>query len=182
MSDDVSIPKQRGRPPVLRECATCRVMKPSGDFVTREAASCRECRRTGVVDPNPGFIPAHLRYQVPTGARRTELAADALGLQALNAMIATITKGFARCACCYAAIHVRDVPEAGRPFCAVCAFQVEACGRCETHHSALFIPALEGNVVPHVPREIHALFESPVSSRRDDDALASRDAASITDR
>lgn len=151
--------KRVGRPTKLRECMTCHEMKGARDFPSKDASDCRACRRL-LLSPIPGVSGY---FQTPT--RRSEMAQNAIAesLQFVTSLQLAIklAQTLPRCVCCYEAQHVREVH--GVRACAVCAVQIEAAGRCETHRSAQIVPELTSCVVPHVPREVHALFEPQVS-------------------
>lgn len=158
--DDVQMERGRGRPPKMRTCESCSTERMARDFPHGEATSCKHCRKMGI-----GIIAQNIRFLMPGYTRAQELLQDVEGAATLQSVIASIIGGFSRCGCCFTGEHMRDV--AGQSFCAVCATQISACGRCETHKSRVFFPTLTSNTVPHVPIEIWQLFEAPDLRRRE---------------
>lgn len=161
MDDESDKPKRGpGRPPKLKECPACHELRKTVDFGSSRL--CRACRAIGA--PDPAYVPPERRFEVPSATRGEELLSESTGFISMQRVIAQVCAGFARCACCLTAEHVRQIGD--RHFCALCAVTVETCGRCVEHHSVVFFEELVGGPEPYVPPDVRALFDAPDVLRR----------------
>ena len=165
------------RPPVLRECPACHQQRRASEFGSKLARRCVHCRRGKIGVPKPTLaatealvepdveVPAPPKPpRGPPGPTQYDLdrvsgirdASSLFDSQRVSAETALLLLGsFAFCQCCRAPHATKSV--GGYTLCVVCAYQVERCGRCDTHKSAVLIPELASNEVPLVPDEISQL-------------------------
>lgn len=115
-----------------------------------------------------------------TSMREREFIAeirDAVMLFDSAAFVASIAPKMNQCRCCFkreldssiSGLPTIMHPILGVDFCILCAFQVSACGRCETHKSPVFFEALSSTVVPMVPQHVLDRMNPPASRSADEE-------------
>lgn len=155
-----------GRPVKLRECTACLQKKPARAFGNKTMTRCAECR--GQLGRPIAQARDPVDFIDPGFERRQRAVEEIVALYDTLPLVLSLAPPVVRCTCCWS---FDEAAEMGRPsimrqingqlFCCVCAYQISACGRCETHKSRLFIPELISNVVPMVPQEILNLKDPP---------------------
>lgn len=170
--------RKRGRPAVLRQCASCQQNKPSMAYRTPRHDVCIACQ-SGVrpsTQADPGLrsdraYMDHVRAQapIPLHAPIQAVMTDVILMEATKKFLTTVVAPLQRCECCWETRHVR-VEQYGGAFslCARCEFQVQARGCCRLHNGRMLYPELaEGKPMTPAdePLELMTMFATTAPKR-----------------
>lgn len=177
--------RKRGRPPVLRQCASCGQDKPSMAFKGPTYDVCLACmsgvRASG--DPtlatrsNRSYMD-EIRAQNPIPVHQPIQAVmtDVILMEATKKFLTTIVEPLQRCECCWETRHVRrDSYAAAHVLCARCELQVKERGCCRLHNSCMLYAELaEGKPTTPAdePLEITIMFSTVVPKRETENDAA----------
>lgn len=169
-----------GRPPVYRTCPACNQQRMAKEFGGKTARRCIHCRETGRLVPNDDVVrPSQFFTTTPrdVSSHDTHLIFESQKMATATSAKLFEPFKFSVCQCCRAPDLGAFTPGAastvrvvyGYTLCLVCAYQVERCGRCGMHQSALLVPELAEQHVPMVPVEIINLMSPQAHQDKDSD-------------
>lgn len=155
--------KKLGRPPKPKTCVRCALPKNSSDY-RYGSDVCKLCGTELHNEAKAAKRAEKRRRDEPPKltADVSPLLKTAQECMALREFGRSVLVALALppvCSCCRESRDVTPDPVGGAQLCPVCMFQVVRCGRCDTHRSRVFYPALAAQDVVPVPIDLLRAYD-----------------------